>query len=102
MKKIELPKNWYIKGCIELRNLCDKHVANILGNYKNCIYYNYTSLSDDTFWRRWENYIDENEAKFNNAVEIPFDLFLKYLNGESEESDDLQPLVKLLNNINNE
>ena len=99
MKKIELPENWYIKGCPELKKLCDINTASINGNYDGCVYFNYSALDSLDYWRKWSYYPYEEEAIGLGKTEIPFELFLKYLNGESNEPDDLQPLIKLLKNI---
>lgn len=99
MKKIELPKNWYIKACPEFKKLCDINAASVNGNYNDCVYFNYNSLDLLDYWRKWSYYPNEAEAIELGKTEIPFDLFLKYLNGESDEPDDLQPLIKLLKEI---
>lgn len=99
MKKIELPENWYIKACPEFKKLCDVKEACVNGNYLDCVYFNYNSLDLSNYWKKWSYYPNEEKAIELEKIEISFDLFLKYLNGESDEPDDLQPLIKLLKEI---
>lgn len=89
-----LPTNWCVKSCKELKNLlCEG--TNVIGDYRNNYYYNYSNPINYLTDRNWDHISD----LYHDFVEISFEQFVKYV--LLKNKPNYNRLITILNFINN-